>query len=153
MEFRPRRMFFVRWADVDFNGHMKNTAYLDVCVDVRLGFFAAQGFPAGELVRRRLGPVVRRDELDYFRELRLHDSFEVDLALAGASADGSRFSLRNDFYREDDSLATRVVSTGGWLDLETRKLTAPPEDLRRILAGLTRSDDYRELPSSLRSPS
>ena len=105
--------FSVRWGDLDSNAHMKNTAYLDVCPDVRMRYFASQGFPMKEFERLRLGPVVRKDELEYFRELRLLDVYKVDLRLAGISEDGSHFILRNECYRQDEKLAARITSEGG----------------------------------------
>ena len=60
--------FHVAWAHLDANGHMANTAYLDIAVGVRMMYFASQGFPASEFARLRIGPVVRRDEVDYYRE-------------------------------------------------------------------------------------
>lgn len=141
------RTFHVRWADMDFNAHMKNTAYLDLCPDVRMMFFAENGFPMREFERLRIGPVIQRDELDYYRELRLLESVTVDLVLAGLSEDGSRFRLRNHFVREDGKTVARVTSTGGWLDLDARKLTTPPEALLRALLAMPRSDDFETLPS------
>ena len=44
-------------------------AYLNKCVDARMGFFKQNGFPVTEFAKRRIGPVVRRDELEYFREV------------------------------------------------------------------------------------
>jgi len=38
------RVFHVRWGDMDFNAHMKNTAYLDMSGDVRMMYFDEQGF-------------------------------------------------------------------------------------------------------------
>lgn len=143
------KTFHVRWGDMDFNAHMGNTAYLDACVDVRLMYFQDHGFSMRELERLRVGPVVLRDELEYFRELRLLDSVRITLELAGLSVDGSRFRLRNEFFRADGALAARVTTLGGWLDLSRRKLTAPPEELANALRLLTRTEDYQELPSSL----
>lgn len=59
------------WGDMDANAHMANVAYLNKCVDSRMSFFSENGFPATEFARRRIGPVVRRDEIDYFREVAL----------------------------------------------------------------------------------
>lgn len=75
--------FQVAWAQLDANGHMANTAYLDVAVDVRFMYFASRGFPPAEWARLGIGPVVRRDEVDYRRELRLLDSYSVNFLLAG----------------------------------------------------------------------
>ncbi|HEV8583226.1 MAG TPA: thioesterase family protein [Thermoanaerobaculia bacterium] len=142
------KTFHARWGDMDFNAHMGNTAYLDACVDVRLMFFQEHGFPVRELERLRIGPVVLRDELDYFRELRLLDPVKITLRLAGLSADASRFRLRNEFFREDGALAARVSTLGGWLDLTKRKLTVPPEELAAALRLLQRTEDFQELPAS-----
>jgi len=144
------RTFHVRWGDLDFNAHMKNTAYLDMGPDVRMMFFAENGFPMREFERLRIGPVILRDELDYYRELKLLEPVTVDLVLAGLSDDGSRFRIRNHFVREDGKMAARVTSTGGWLDLDARKLTVPPEALLQALLAMPRSDDFETLPSSKR---
>ena len=42
------KSFEVSWAQLDANNHMANTAYLDICVDVRFSYFASQGFVASE---------------------------------------------------------------------------------------------------------
>jgi acyl-CoA thioester hydrolase len=144
------RTFHARWGDMDFLAHMSNRAYLDICPDVRLMYFAENGFPTRELERLRIGPVVRRDTLEYFRELRLLEPFTVNLACAGLSTDGSRFRLRNEFLRADGGLAARVTSEGGWLSLDTRKLCAAPPELLAVLGRLDRTSDYEELESSVR---
>lgn len=140
------KTFHVRWGDMDFNAHMKNTAYLDLAADLRMMYFQAHGFTMREFERLRIGPVIMRDELEYFRELRLLEPIKVTLALAGLSHDASKFRIINEFFREDEKLAARVASTGGWLDLSARKLTAPPEKLSEALRNLTMTQDFVELP-------
>ncbi len=144
---RFTRTFHVRWGDIDLNAHMKNTAYLDICPDVRMMFFAENGFSMRDFERLRIGPVILRDELDYTRELMLLEPFTVDLVLAGVSQDGSRFRIRNHFVREDGKTAARVTSTGGWLALDARKLTVPPERLLQVLLSMPRNDEFEDLPS------
>lgn len=135
------------WGDMDFNSHMRNTAYLDKSADVRMMYFADCGFPMAEFVRLKLGPVVMKDEVEYYREFQLLDEVTVSMSLAGLSPDGSRMMLRNDFFRKG-VLAARVTSTAGWFDLVNRKLVCPPPTLLQPLRDLARSDDYRELPNS-----
>jgi acyl-CoA thioester hydrolase len=129
------------WADMDANAHMANFAYLNKCVDARMGFFKAHGFPVTEFAKRRIGPVVRRDELEYFREIGL---------LSGLAPDGSRFRLRNEILNGDGKLAARITSEGGWLDLAKRKLIAPPEDLLEALQAMPPAAEFERLPSSIR---
>jgi acyl-CoA thioester hydrolase len=144
------RSFHVAWAHLDANGHMANTAYLDICVDVRFAYFASQGFGPADFAKLRLGPVVSRDEVDYYRELNLLDPIRVSLVMAGLSDDASRFRIRNEIFRDDGQLAARVTSAGGWLDLNARKLIAPPETLANALRALDRTDDFETLESSVR---
>ncbi|HET7730088.1 MAG TPA: acyl-CoA thioesterase [Usitatibacter sp.] len=144
------RAFHVSWSHLDSNGHMANTAYLDIVVDVRFMYFAQCGFPPEMFHSERIGPVVRRDEVDYYRELRLLQPFTVDLALAGLSADASRFRLRNEIRRADGELAARITSLGGMFDLAARRLVAPPPVLADALRGLDRTGDFQELESSVK---
>lgn len=142
-----RQKLIAGWGDMDFNSHMRNTAYLDKSADVRMMYFAENGFPMSEFVRLGLGPVVMKDEIDYYREFNLLETVEIALELAGIAEDGSRFIICNEFFRPDGARAARVASTVGWLDLRQRKLIAPPPALLAALQKLDRTADFRELPS------
>ena len=139
------KTLYARWGDMDFNGHMKNTAYLDASADVRMMFFADHGFSMREFERRRIGPVIVRDDLEYFRELRLLEPFRVTLQSSGFSEDFVRFRLVNEFRREDGKMAARVTSTGLWFDLEQRRPTPAPDELRRILEEIPRAEGFETL--------
>lgn len=138
------------WADMDANAHMANSAYLNKCVDARMGFFKAQGLALSEFAKRRIGPVVRRDEIDYYREIGLLEPITVTLALGGMAPDGSRFRLVNEILKRDGQLAAHIVSEGGWLDLAARKLVAAPPDFKSALDAMPRTADFRVLPSSIK---
>lgn len=144
------RNFITGWADIDFNGHMRNSAYLDRASDVRTMFLASHGVTIEEFYRLRVGPVVKHDQVEYFREVKLLDPLRVTYALAGMSDDGSRFRLRNEVWRADGQIAARITSVGGWLDLTTRKLVAPPKVIFDTVNHLERTTDFEQLPSSLR---
>lgn len=129
------------WGDMDFNAHMRNTAYLDKSADLRMMFFSENGFPMSQFVALKIGPVIMKDEVEYYREVGLLEPLRVTLAMAALSEDGSRFTLRNEFFRADGKLAARVTSSGGWLDLAARKLVAPPEKLLAALRTLPRAPE------------
>lgn len=135
-----------RWPDMDQNGHMRTVAYLEVAEDSRMQYFASRGYSMDSFLKHRIGPVVSRDELQYRAELRLLDAAVVRLELAGISPDGARFRLRNTVVRADGRTAATVTSTVGWLDLAERRLTAPPDELRKLVAELPRTQDFAELP-------
>ena len=144
------KTLFAGWADMDFNRHMKNTAFLDKAADVRMMFFGEHGFPVSEFARLRIGPVVMKDEVEYMKEVALLQEIVVTLACAGLSDDGSRFMLRNEISRIDGTLCGRVTSAGGWLDLSQRRLVAPPPALLAVMQSGPRTDDFTVLPSSVR---
>ena len=137
------------WGDMDFNSHMRNTAFLDKSGDVRMMFFADNDFTSAEFMRLKIGPVVMKDEVEYFREINLLEKVRITLTVAGMSPDGSRFIIRNEFFRADGKRSATVVSTGGWLNLEQRKLVAPPEKLLAAMNNLARTPDFQTLPSSV----
>ncbi len=144
------RTFFAGWGDMDFNSHMKNTAYPDKSADIRMMFFAEQGFPISEFMRLKIGPVVMKDELEYFREVHLLQEVKVDLNIAGLSEDGSRFAIRNEFVRPDGKTAARVTSMGGWMDLSARELVVAPPLLLEALKKSPRTADFQQFPTSVK---
>lgn len=138
------------WADMDANAHMGNFAYFNKCVDARMAFFMQQGFPVAEFAKRRIGPVLRSESIEYRLEVGLLEPLTVTLALAGVADDGSRYRLVNEILKEGGRLAARVHSEGGWMDLAARKLIAPPDDLREALAAMPQTAEFERLPSSVR---
>lgn len=142
--------FIAGWGDMDFNSHMRNTAYLDKSADIRMMYFSENGFPMAEFVRLQVGPVIMKDELEYFKEVPLLERLKVTLVQAGMSEDGSRFLLRNEFFRSNKKLAARVTSAGGWLDLAARKLVVPPDALFNAMQSIPKTDDFQVLTSSIK---
>jgi acyl-CoA thioester hydrolase len=128
---------------------MRNTAYLDMGATVRMLYFREHGFTMRDFQRLRVGPVIMRDEVEYYRELNILDAVRVTLILPGLSEDVSRFRMRNEFFREDGKLVARVTSTGGWMDLSARKLALPPALLAQAMWNLSRAEDFEILPSSV----
>lgn len=143
---RYAREFLAGWGTMDFNSHMANWAYLNLAADVRMAFFAEHGFPPSEFRRLAIGPVMRKDELEYFREIGLHETVTVTHAALAMSPDGARFELENEIWSAAGERAATVRSTGGWLDLRQRKLVAPPTALLAVLQQIPRAPAFVELP-------
>ena len=143
--------FHAGWGLIDSNGHMANTAYLDLAADTRFVYFEANGFSASDFARERIGPVVKKDLLEYRSEVRFREAFDVILELAGLSRDGSRFRLRNTFRKRDGAIAAIVTTDAGWMSLDQRRLVVPPPALLTALRSLVTTDDYEDLPSSIAS--
>ena len=81
-----------------------------------------------ELIRLRLGVVIMKDELEYKREVKWMEEIR----------------------RTNGDLAARITSTGGFMDLDARKLVAPPPAVLAAYLSLPRTEDYVELPSSMK---
>lgn len=126
------RTLMAGWDDMDFDSSMKNTAVLDKSADVRMLFPAEHDFPMREFVRLRIGPVLQGDA-------------------PARSGKGSRWSMRNEFYRPDGNLAAKVTSEGGWLDLAVRRLRPAPAALFEVLQRLSRTGDSRRRSRALGS--
>jgi acyl-CoA thioester hydrolase len=142
---RYAKQFLAGWGAMDFNGHLANRAYLDLAADVRMAFFAEHGFPPAELRRLMIGPVMRKDELEYYHEVGLHELVSVTYAMLAMSADGTRFTIENEVWTERGERAATVRSTGGWLDLRARKLVAPPARLLEAFRLVPRAPKFVEL--------
>src|SRR5690348_5617472 len=112
---------------------MRNAAYLDRASDTRMLYFGSIGLGAKELIKLRIGPVIKEDRIEYFRELMLIEEFKGTHQVAGLAPDCSRYRLRNEFWKLDGQLACRITSTGGYIDLDKRKLVAPPAHVQEVL--------------------
>ncbi len=139
----------VGWAATDANAHMRSTAYLDAVNDCRVAFFHRGGWSLERFRAAGIGPVLLREEIAYRRELRMGDAATVDQALAGLSPDGSRWKLRNTVRHDGGAVAATVTSAGSWVDLERRRLVAPPLELFELLASLPYTDDHEVLRASV----
>jgi acyl-CoA thioester hydrolase len=145
------RRFLAGWADMDWNAHMANTAYLNKVVDARVLALAEKGFPPEEFIRLRLGVVIMKDELEYKREIKWMEEIDISYLLAGLAPDGSRFKIQNEVRRANGDLAARITSTGGFMDLDARKLVVPPPAVLAAYFSLPRTEDYADLPSSMKA--
>lgn len=134
---------------MDFNGHMGNTAYLDYSVDTRMAYFASQGFPVSEFQRQQFGPVIKTDNVEYYREIRLMENFKVRFEISGLAENASRFRLVNTFFLEDGTLAARVTTLGGFLSFTERKLIVPPEGIKNALHNLSKTADFEVFKPSV----
>jgi len=147
----PVQKFLAGWADMDWNSHMANTAYLNKVVDARVLMLAQKGFPMEEFIRLRLGVVIMKDELEYRREVKWMDEISITFAVAGLAGDGSRFKVVNQILNAEGALCARITSIGGFMDLDARKLVAPPAAVLAAYQSLPRTEDYADLPSSIKA--
>jgi acyl-CoA thioester hydrolase len=138
--------FTVRWADCDANGHLRNTCYSEFAIEVRMAYLKKHGFGLPEFREHGVGPVLLREEIDYFRECHMGEELTVDFTSLGLTPDGTRFKVAHDIWKPNGKQAARLVIHGGWMHMATRKLGPPPEQLKAILEGVPRVEPFEVLP-------
>jgi acyl-CoA thioester hydrolase len=137
----------VRWADVDANGHMRNTAYSEFAADARVAFLADHGFPLQRLHELGIAPVIMTEELRYRRECMLGERLTVSVAISALSDDARRARVEQEISKPDGTAAAVVRLDGGWLPVHERALITPPPELAEVMRAAPRTDDFVALNS------
>ncbi|MET7694917.1 thioesterase family protein [Streptomyces sp. NPDC005483] len=134
------KSFEVRWDDLDLNGHLRNTRYLEYASTARLAFLVASGWTPRDLLKAGIGAVALGEEVRYLREVLPLEVVTVVSRVVGLSTDGARWRFEHIFVRKDGKEAAVVRTLGTWIDLAARRTTAPPAGLRAALAGAGSED-------------
>lgn len=142
-----RFTFVPRWADIDANQHLKNTAFSEWSVHARSEWLASVGFDFKKLMELNFSGVVFEDRTRYLKEILLGETIVIDLELVGLKHDGSQFHVRHNFRRGDTVCAVHEVK-GAWLDIANRRIAAPPDGIFQASIDLVRASDYAEIVSA-----
>ncbi len=138
------KSFDIRWADLDPNGHMRHTAYMDYAAQARVGFLNDCGFTLERFQHLRIGPVLFREETRYLREVCANEHISVTTEITGLSPNGKHWRIRHRIFRTNGELACVVNVEGAWLDLAARKVAPAPAELRDVMRNGPRAEDYAE---------
>ena len=115
--------FEIRWSDVDANGHMANSAYINFMSHTRIVFLMELGFNQRTMAENNIGPVVFHEHVHYFKEVFIGRPVKVSLELMGLSEDGMFFEFHHNFYDSKGKNFAHCKIMGAWIDLRTRSLT------------------------------
>lgn len=132
----------IRWADLDLNGHLRHSAYLDYGALLRTRFLTEHDLPTKKLLDHQIGPIVFREEVFYKREIRMEDKITGTQILTKARSDYSRWSMQHELIKEDGTIAAVINLDGAWLDLSKRKLTTPPSFVQDAFKIMPRIADF-----------
>lgn len=141
----------VRWADLDANRHVRNTAYSEFATHARLRFLATRGFSPERFTRIGIGPIFFREETLFRREIHLGDTVTIEIRADGLAPDVTRWRVIHRILLANGDEAALVTVEGAWLDLAHRRLALPPDDLAEALRHLARTDTFEVLRSVIRS--
>ncbi|MBX9586326.1 MAG: thioesterase family protein [Gammaproteobacteria bacterium] len=140
--------FHVRWADCDFNGHMRHSAFNDYGAHIRVSMFSEFGLPIEKLMHERMGPVLFREETRFYKELRLNEKFTVDCEIISMRRNGKIWSMHHHFYNVNNDLAAEITVEGAWMDLDKRKVVTPPADYMEFINKFPRGKEFVWLDNS-----
>lgn len=135
-----------RWADIDLNQHMRHSAFADWAAYARTEWLNANGFTIPKLVELKMTPIMFEDRTRYLKEVLLGERINIDLQVAGADRDGSRWFLRH-IFRRDATVCAVYEAKGAWFSLATRRVVPAPPGLLEAYSNMARTDDYTELSS------
>jgi acyl-CoA thioester hydrolase len=80
------------------------------------------------------------DDAEYCNEVFLSESLTVRARTVGMSADGTRWQVAHTFLRSDGKIAAILYTLAAWFDVEARKLTAPPPELKSVIEAVRSAD-------------
>lgn len=125
---------------------MRHSAYNDYAAESRVRLFNAYGLSLIEFNKLNIGPVLFREETDFFKEITLSDDISVELLLKGFTENGERFKMQHKIYRGDGKLAAEINIYAAWMDLKKRKLTVAPKMIMDVLNQLDKTEDFELIP-------
>jgi acyl-CoA thioester hydrolase len=140
-----RRNLEIRWADLDPNFHVLHSRYYDMGAYVRMCFLTEHGITTQAIHELNTGPILLREECVFRREVRFGDRVSIGLQLVKARHDASRWSVLHHLYKNEDTLAAVITVDGAWIDLQKRRITAPPEVFLAGFLAMPRSSDFQWL--------
>jgi acyl-CoA thioester hydrolase len=132
----------IRWADIDPNRHLRHSVYYDYGASMRMNTLSSQGLTMQKLEELMIGPILFREEAIFKREILFGDEITINVELVKAREDFSRWTLRHQFTKSDNSVAAILNLDGAWIDLLKRKLAIPPPMIRNIFEKFPRSSDF-----------
>jgi acyl-CoA thioester hydrolase len=132
----------LRWSDLDPNFHLRHSAYYDFGAYCRISFLSEHGVTAKVMHEHSIGPVLFREECFFKREIVFGDNVTINLKLKSISEDFRKFSMAHEIYRNKNELAALIVVDGAWMHTVLRKITVPPEIVKKTVDEIEKTDDF-----------
>ena len=88
---------------LDLNFHVNNATYLNFCNQARLEYLSSAGL-FKFLVKRKINPIIYKNEIQYRKSLQLFEKFSVKTRLD--KIEMKEVQIIHDFYRSNQLVAT-----------------------------------------------
>jgi acyl-CoA thioester hydrolase len=133
----------VRWSDIDANRHLRHSVYYDYGALCRMEALDGAGLTTQKLEELAIGPVLFREEAVFRREILFDDKIRITLEVLKATADYSRWSIRHQMVKRDDTIAATIQVDGAWIDMHKRKLAMPDAFMQDVFSRLPKSQEFQ----------
>jgi YbgC/YbaW family acyl-CoA thioester hydrolase len=131
--------FRVRSTQVDSFGHLNNAAYLEIYEWARWEWAEASGGDPVRLVEeKRIGPAILHVDLTFSKEIRHHE--EITVRTWYHSMERIRAQIAQEIIKADGQVASKVLITYVMINLDTRKVTSIPDEMRAMYEA---DEEYR----------
>ena len=144
------RTYDIKWADLDANGHVHYSAYIDAAADLRYRFFAERGFPPDAIRKLGVGPVYTLVAARFMREVRAGETLTITYQLSGLSPSGMRWRVHHDILKATGKKAVVLDIEGTVLNLESRAPTSPTPEFLSVFRQIPRAPEFEALPEGFR---
>lgn len=142
------KQFEIRWRDLDANGHLGNSSYVDFMSHTRMSFFTEIGIGLEVMKQHQLGPVVLYEHIHYFREVLLGKPITVNLEITGLSEDSRFVRFEHNFYDKNKNNLAFSEMLFTWIDLRTRKLADPNKEILEKIQSYPKAECFEILSKS-----
>ena len=139
------KTYEIRWSDLDANGHVNYSAYIDAAGDVRYQFFTAHNFTPEKFAELGIGPVYTSLHADFFREVRMGETVTVTFSLSGLAPSGARWKVHHDVLKSNGKKAVSIEIEGAILNLSSRKPVVPTPELLQTFNLVPRAKNFEVL--------
>lgn len=111
----------IRSDDIDSNGHVRGSQYLNYAVHARWTALSKAGLSVKQLAAAGYGPVELDVSIKYLRELMLGDEIDVETRFEYPSPKIVKV-IQSTIRSSDGAVAAEVTSVTGLMNLTERKL-------------------------------
>ena len=94
------------------------------------------------MASNHIGPILFREEAVFKKELSFGDTLSANLGITKCNKDMSRWSMRHELYKNENTLAAIITIDGAWINTIERKLAVPPATLQHIFDTAPKAKDF-----------
>ena len=116
---------------IDQNGHVGEAGYLSIAIDALWEFNKEIG-TSQKFLQLSCAPVTFSSKIDYLKEVFEHEEIEFRIERLTPPEDKRKWRRKIQLFKSSGELAVKILANGAWFDLNSRKITTPPNEITEI---------------------